>query len=328
MLFTYVGTLGESALVPTDNKFYLAPNVALIRFNKPFIPLFFRQYMSTSDFYFHIIIPFSGSSSQPALSMQSIRLFPIKYPKINEQNQIGQLLFILENAINLQQRQIDNYKKLKQGLLQKLFPVDGEKVPVLRFADFHDNWEQCKLGNYSKIITGGTPNTKRSEYWNPKEIPWTSSGEVNNKIINKTNNMISKLGFENSSAKWIKKNSILIALAGQGKTRGTVAINNINLTTNQSIASISTSSNLNYKFIFQNLNKRYNELRQISSGNGTRGGLNKKIISDIYVPYICLNEQEKIGNILNRMDSIITLQQDKLDYLQRLKSSFLQNLFI
>jgi len=78
----------------------------------------------------------------------------------------------------------------------------------------------------AEIIAGGTPRTEVEDYWIPKEIPWLSSGEVHKKYIEYTDDMISAKGMQNSSAKMIRENSVLIALAGQGKTRGTVAINN------------------------------------------------------------------------------------------------------
>ena len=165
------------------------------------------------------------------------------------------------------------------------------------------------MGDHSEIVAGGTPNTGHPEYWNPKEIPWMSSGEINNKVIYSTDNMISKIGFSNSSAKWVKEKSVLIALAGQGKTRGTVAISEIPLTTNQSIAAIQPDSFLYYKFLFQNLEGRYNELREVSSGDGTRGGLNKQIISDLEVLAPEIQEQIKIGDFLCGIDNLITLHQ-------------------
>ena len=171
------------------------------------------------------------------------------------------------------------------------------------------SWEQRKLGKHSEIVAGGTPNTAHSEYWNPKEIPWMSSGEINKKVIYTTDNMISKIGFSNSSAKWVKEKSVLIALAGQGKTRGTVAITEISLTTNQSIAAIQPDDSLYYKYLFQNLKGRYDELRNISSGDGTRGGLNKQIISDLIVLAPDMNEQRKIGDFLCNLDNLITLHQ-------------------
>ena len=200
-------------------------------------------------------------------------------------------------------------------------------TPQIRFAGFTDAWEQRKLGDHSEIVAGGTPNTGHPEYWNPKEIPWMSSGEINNKVIYSTDNMISKIGFSNSSAKWVKEKSVLIALAGQGKTRGTVAISEIPLTTNQSIAAIQPDSFLYYKFLFQNLEGRYNELREVSSGDGTRGGLNKQIISDLEVLAPEIQEQIKIGDFLCGIDNLITLHQRKCDALQKFKKSMLQKMF-
>ncbi|MCT0477887.1 restriction endonuclease subunit S [Lactococcus cremoris] len=202
-----------------------------------------------------------------------------------------------------------------------------KKVPELRFPGFTDDWEERKLGEHSNILTGGTPKTSMSNYWNPKEIPWMSSGEVNKRRLNETDNMISKEGLENSSARWVKENSIVIALAGQGKTRGTVAVNNIPLTTNQSIAAIEPYETLNFEFIFQNLSKRYDELRMMSSGDGTRGGLNKKIIYDIIITAPILEEQQKIGSFFKQLDNTIALHQRKLDLLKEQKKGYLQKMF-
>ena len=254
---------------------------------------------------------------------------PISMPQdIDEQKKIGDFFSTLEMAITLHQRKCDALQRFKKAMLQKMFPQHGESVPEIRFAGFTDAWEQRKLGDHSEIVAGGTPNTGHPEYWNPKEIPWMSSGEINNKVISSTDNMISKIGFSNSSAKWVKEKSVLIALAGQGKTRGTVAISEIPLTTNQSIAAIQPDSFLYYKFLFQNLEGRYNELREVSSGDGTRGGLNKQIISDLEVLAPEIQEQIKIGDFLCDIDNLITLHQRKLETLQKMKKSLLQKMFV
>ncbi|WP_228461967.1 restriction endonuclease subunit S [Lactococcus hodotermopsidis] len=179
---------------------------------------------------------------------------------------------------------------------------------------FTDAWEQRKLGDHSNILAGGTPSTQKPEYWEPKEIPWMSSGEVNKKRLTGTNDMISKVGLDNSSARWVKENSILIALAGQGKTRGIVAVNEVQLTTNQSIAAIEPDETLYYEFVFQNLGNRYDELRMSSSGDGTRGGLNKKILSDLKIKTPSYEEQTKIGIFFKQLDNLITLHQRKYVY--------------
>ncbi|WP_320165324.1 restriction endonuclease subunit S [uncultured Trichococcus sp.] len=189
------------------------------------------------------------------------------------------------------------------------------------------DWKQRKLGDHSQILTGGTPKTQIKEYWEPKEIPWMSSGEINKKRLFSTDNQISKLGFENSSARWIKENSVLIALAGQGKTRGTVAINEISLTSNQSIAAIEPDDTLDSGFLFQNLGKRYEELRLASSGDGSRGGLNKQIISDIKIIAPSIKEQNTVGSFFKHLDDTIALHQRKLNLLNRLKQTYMNALF-
>lgn len=204
-----------------------------------------------------------------------------------------------------------------------------KRVPKRRFKEFLNtsDWEQRKLGDVSNIIVGGTPSTKVKAYWEPKEVPWMSSGEINKKRIYSTDNMISEYGLNNSNASWVKENSILIALAGQGKTRGTVAINDIPLTTNQSIAAMELNKDFDAEFIFQNLNSRYEELRRVSSGDGARGGLNKEILSNFVVPYSSISEQVKIGNFFRTIDNLIIRCQRKLDKLQATKKALLQEMF-
>jgi len=125
----------------------------------------------------------------------------------------------------------------------------------------------------------------------------------------------------------IKENSVLIALAGQGKTRGTVAINRIPLSTNQSIAAMTFTSEICPEFIFSNLENRYDELRRISSGDGTRGGLNKQLVGDVIIPYTFLKEQQAIGKFFTNLDHLITLHQRKLETLKKLKKAMLQKMF-
>ena len=253
----------------------------------------------------------SGDGTRGGLNKQIISDLEVLAPEIQEQIKIGDFLCGIDTLITLHQRKYDKLTKVKKAMLEKMFPENGSPYPEIRFKGFTDAWEQHKLGDHSEIVAGGTPNTGHPEYWNPKEIPWMSSGEINNKVIYSTDNMISKIGFSNSSAKWVKEKSVLIALAGQGKTRGTVAISEIPLTTNQSIAAIQPDSFLYYKFLFQNLEERYNELREVSSGDGTRGGLNKQIISDLEVLAPEIQEQIKIGDFLCGIDTLITLHQRK-----------------
>ncbi|WP_019775015.1 restriction endonuclease subunit S [Streptococcus sobrinus] len=248
--------------------------------------------------------------------------------ELPEQTAIGQLFSTLDDLLSAHKDNLSNYQTFKSTMLSKMFPKHGQTVPEIRLAGFDGEWEEMMLGEHSRIIAGGTPKTKIKDYWNPKEIPWMSSGEINNKFLNFTYDLISKKGLANSSAKWVRKHSVLIALAGQGKTRGTVAVNNIDLTTNQSIAAIEPDASVNYLFLFYELEKRYDELRQISSGDGTRGGLNKKIISEIRVKLPLIEEQQAIGKFFANLDDMILATQSKVDELEILKKKLLQEMFV
>ncbi|HDV3038600.1 TPA: restriction endonuclease subunit S [Escherichia coli] len=146
----------------------------------------------------------------------------------------------------------------------------------------------------TKIYSGGTPDTKRIEYWENGTIPWMSSGEVNLKNIERTEKYITEAGLNNSSAKLVPRNSVVIALAGQGKTRGKVARIRIALATNQSLAALTfDEKKFSSDYVFHFLETQYESLRQISSGNSGRGGLNLQMISAYKIPIPCPGNPEK-----------------------------------
>ena len=266
--------------------------------------------------------------SQASINQSLLESQEIMTCKKDEQIQIGAFFRHLDHLITLHQRKYTCLSNIKKSMLEKMFPKNGVVVPEIRFVGFTDDWEQRKVSEVSEIVAGGTPSTSVLEYWEPKEVPWLSSGEVHKKYIINTDDMISKSGLANSSAKMIKENSVLIALAGQGKTRGTVAINRISLSTNQSIAAITFNNDIISEFAFSNLENRYDEIRAMSSGDGSRGGLNKKLVGDIVIPYTNREEQRKIGLLFQYLDHLITLHQRELERLQNIKKSCLEKMFV
>lgn len=270
----------------------------------------------------------SQRSGQPGVNAQEYGEYDLFAPSKEEQQRIGHFLRGIDNLITLHQRKYDKLQVLKKAMLEKMFPKNGSSVPEIRFKGFTDAWEQRKVSEVAEICAGGTPSTGIEKYWHPKEIPWLSSGEVHKKYITYTDNKISVEGLNNSSARMIPANSVLIALAGQGKTRGTVAINRISLTTNQSIAAMIFSKEIVPEFVFCNLENRYEEIRRMSSGDGSRGGLNKQIVGEIEIPYTSKEEQAKIGAYFSKLDYLITLHQRELEKLQNIKKSMLEKMFV
>lgn len=171
--------------------------------------------------------------------------------------------------------------------------------------------EYKSLGDTCSLVTGATPSKTNPAYWENGTIPWMSSGEVNNKIVYDTETKITQLGYDKTSTSLVPVHSVVIALAGQGKTRGKVAITEIELCTNQSLCSIICGKELNYKFLYYYLDSKYEELREISNGDGTRGGLSLRILKPYVIPVPPLEVQAEIVNLLDEYtESVSSLQQE------------------
>ena len=200
---------------------------------------------------------------------------PAPLPSIPEQIAITKVLECWGKAIETLELMIGKKKHIKHGLTQKLL---SEQT---RMPGFSKPRRTVRLREIAKLSAGGTPSTTHSEYWGGN-IPWMCSGDLNLRRVFSVKGRITEIGLKNSSTKYVPKHSVLIGLAGQGKTRGTVAINEIELCTNQSVASIMPDVNkAYYKYLYVNLDSRYEELRRLSAGDGGRGGLNLSLLGNL-----------------------------------------------
>lgn len=204
-------------------------------------------------------------------------------------------------------------------------------APRLRFPEFlkSEKWIENTIGSISPNVTAGaTPSTTEPKYWGG-DVRWMNSGELNLKKVYEVQGRITQLGLNNSSTKILPEKCVLIGLAGQGKTRGTVAMNFVELCTNQSIAAIHPNESIFYSdFLYHNLDSRYDELRRISAGEGGRGGLNLQIIKNlkIHLPKD-KKEQQKIADCLHSIDELIITESKKLDALKSYKKGLMQQIF-
>lgn len=197
---------------------------------------------------------------------------------------------------------------------------------MTELGEIPSEWAISKIGELTEIKTGGTPSTKCEKYWKDGDIPWMASGDVNKKIINEVDGRITKSGMENSAAKLLPKDTVMIALNGQGKTKGTVAYLNIELTCNQSLAGFLPSYNVfNSKYLYYNLQSRYFEIRGLA-GDGARNGLNLGLLREILIPIPSIKEQEKIASILSTIDEQIDNVDALIEKNKELKKGLMQTL--
>ncbi|EMB45469.1 restriction endonuclease subunit S [Treponema denticola] len=190
-----------------------------------------------------------------------------------------------------------------------------------------EGWEEISIKNIAyDVLTGGTPSTVVEEYWNG-DIPWMSSGELNLKRIYSVDKMITQAGFDNSATSLIPPQCILVGLAGQGKTRGTVGINYLSLCINQSICAILPNTNiLSSEYLYQYLNSKYLDLRELSMGNGGRGGLNLQLIKNFPILLPPLSEQRRIAEVLSDTDTYISSLKKLITKKESLKQGIMHEL--
>lgn len=156
-----------------------------------------------------------------------------------------------------------------------------------------------------KVFSGGTPSRKKEEYWSNGNIPWLKTNQIGTYKIYQTDEQITKEGLDNSSAKIVKKDSISVAMYGDGVTRGKVSIIGRELSTNQACCNIEVDKNeADYRFVYYALKDNYATLRHLSNG-GAQQNLNVTQIKNLQIPIPSIIEQNHIANILSSLDEKI-----------------------
>ncbi len=181
------------------------------------------------------------------------------------------------------------------------------------------HWEAGALRWMSRRYAGGTPDKSNEAYWEDGDIPWINSGAVNDGYITEPSALITREGFTNSSAKWIPKDALVMALAGQGKTKGMVAQLGIETTCNQSMAAIIPDHRLVPRYLFWWLSANYQNIRNLAGGEA-RDGLNLDMLGSIQCPLPLQPEQEAIARFLDaKTAQIDTLVAKKRQLIEKLK---------
>ena len=160
----------------------------------------------------------------------------------------------------------------------------------------------------SNVFAGGTPSTKHEDYYDG-DIPWIRSGEIDFNTITKAERNITQKGYNNSSAKLIRKGSVVMAMTGATVAKS--AIVDFETSANQSVCAIETNENIaNYKFVYYSLAKDYFKIK--SSAQGALTSLNLAMIKQIQIPIPSLSEQQRIVGILDTFTSSIDNMKEQI----------------
>ncbi|OUQ39815.1 restriction endonuclease subunit S [Faecalibacterium sp. An122] len=184
-------------------------------------------------------------------------------------------------------------------------------------------WDYIQIQDVAKVSSGSTPNRKNPAYWNGS-MAWVTTGELSNGHVHHTLESITENAIAETNLRVYPKGTLLMAMYGQGKTRGTVAILEIDATINQACAAILTETK-NIMFLFYQLQSSYNDIRKLSN-TGNQENLNADIIKTYRILWAPNDEQQKIAAILTTQDKVIELKEKLLAEKQQQKKYLMQQL--
>jgi len=173
------------------------------------------------------------------------------------------------------------------------------------------HWRIGSLGYVVDIVSGGTPDRNNPEYWGGS-IPWIKTGEINYQDIYEAEEHITEAGRANSSASLVPAGTLLMAMYGQGNTRGRVSVLGIESTFNQACLGILPHNDINVRFLYFYLTAAYKYIRD-SGNESSQMNLSAGVISKIKISFPCIDEQQEIVLFLNKHSGKIDQQKLKIE---------------
>lgn len=247
-----------------------------------------------------------------------IAKIPIPLPPKSTQLAIVSELDKINELIRLKKEQLKDIDNLAQSLFYEMFgdPVENEK-----------GWEVKKLGEICCIGTGSTPNRKNKEFYENGTYPWVKSTEVCNLPIYSVEEYITEEALKNSNCTLYPKNTILMAMYGQGKTRGQIGLLKIEACTNQAVAAIiPTKEVLDEIFLCQHLMLMYEHIRNMARG-GNQANLNLSIVKSIQIFLPPLPLQRLFAQRIEQIEREKSEVQKSIQDLETLLASRMQYWF-
>lgn len=260
------------------------------------------------------------------ITKSNFKLIPIALPPIEEQRVIAQALDAAQRAKLARQRELALERERKAALMEHLFThgTHAEPTKQTEIGEMPESWGLNSLSDVARITSGGTPDRSRPDYWNGG-IPWVKTGEIRYDTIHQTDETISQKGLENSAAKIIPAGTLLMAMYGQGITRGKVAILGINAALNQACAAILLSGKIVTRFAFFYLQFAYERIRTLGHGANQKN-LNAQLVGSIQTPIPPREEQEEICRPLVALDAKLSALERECSLLDELFRAMLEEL--
>lgn len=279
----------------------------------------------------------SNATTIEVIYSGTLKNLQIPFPPLDEQKKIadfldekcGEIDSIRSDILN----QIDilnDYKKsvITEAVTKGLNPKAKLKDSGIEWiGKIPEEWTIIPINYLTKSRSGGTPDRNKSQYWEDGTIPWMASGEVNKFLVYDTKEKITELATRLSNAKIVPANSVMVALNGQGKTKGMSAVLKIDAACNQSLCAFQCNPmRLSYMYLLYCFQSMYKFLR-FQAGDDVRDGLAASFVKKQRIPLPSLNEQNAITSFIDEkcsaIDATIADKQRQLETLNEYKKSLI-----
>lgn len=244
------------------------------------LPDFLPFVMVTEDFHAHSIARSKGSVN-PYINWRDIANFEFVLPPVEEQARLARLLGAAQTSAEKWDRAADSARAARHAAL---------------YDAMAQGYSRVRLGDVAEVRNGTTPSRKRPEYWNGS-IPWLPTAKVNDRRVRQAGEFITDAALRQCPLKLIPSGSVLVAMIGQGKTRGMVARLELDACINQNFAAVTPRDEVDSMYLFHYLDGSYAALRRVSQGTN-QGALNCRLVSDFQVTLPPLSTQREIGEQL------------------------------
>lgn len=252
----------------------------------------------------------------------------IAVPKPKEQQKIASCLSSLDELIAAHNDKLAALKDHKKGLLQNLFPQEGEAVPKVRFSEFEGagEWVEKKLGKVAKFLSGGTPSKSNPLYWGGT-IPWISAASMHETQVHDSESKITEQAVS-AGTRIVNEGTILILVRGSMLfNRVPICITMKAVSFNQDVKALMLNENCTTRFMFYHLLAYESFIPIDKTGIGAgKIGLEELKELTLHIPKSG-EEQQKIASCLSAADELITAQQERIEQLQQHKKGLMQGLF-
>ncbi len=287
---------------------------------------YFKHYLKTDKFIQILTKNLEGLRDGKMVSYVQFSELLIPVPSPPEQQKIASCLSSVDELIAAQARKLDALKTHKKGLMQQLFPREGETQPRLRFPGFQDagEWERKTLNDIAEISSGTTPLRSNPEFFDGGSIPWVKTMDLNNSFIIETEEKITA----KARARVNPAGSILVAMYGGFNQIGRTGCLRVQAATNQAISVLVVDNKVVLPvYVLVWLNAKVEDWKRIASSSRKDPNITGSDVADFPISLPEIQEQRKIADNLSSLDDLIIAQTQKLEALKAHKKGLIQQLF-